>query len=321
MDTLGKFELRKIIELINVISRIWAYKILHNPKALYFPPTGAGNKLPFYRDAFLLVLSRFLFKKTIFHFQASGLKDLYYKLNYVEKLIFKWAYYEPDISIIMSKRGIDDPNFIKSKEIEVIPNAVREIIFESDQKNHRAIPNLLFVGLLCKSKGVEVLIDACLILERRGIDFKLNIVGKFESIRYEKYLNDLLKQHKLENRICFKGVMLGKEKHIIFSESDIFCFPTFFEHESFPLVIIEAMMYSLPIVTTDWRSIPEIITDNKNGIVRQIMSADAIAEAISLLITDKELGIRLGTNARKDFLEFYTLDDFLLKMDNLFENV
>lgn len=322
LDSMGKFKFSKIVEFGNVIYKIWKCKVKKKPNILYFPPTGGGSKLPFYRDALLLVCTRFLFKKTIFHFHASGLNELYSQLNIIEKFLFKIAYNKPSISIIMSSEGIKDPLFIFSQKIEIIPNGIPVVSNISHKENNIKITtNLLFVGLICESKGVTILLHACLILKKKNIDFKLNIVGKFESNDYESFLRDFVKSNKLEHNVSFTGVLTGKSKHQVFLDSDIFCFPTFFEHENFPLVILEAMMYGLTTVTTNWRSIPQIIKNNQNGIICPIKSPKSIAESILFLMLNQPFRIKLGNNAQKDFHENYTLDKFSSSMRLLFNSI
>ena len=85
--------------------------------------------------------------------------------------------------------------------------------------------------------------------------------------------------------------MKGIKDGTIYSHTDIFCFPTFYENEGMPLVILEAMMMELPIISTKWRGIPNVIDDNENGLLVPIKDSQKLSEAIERLIKSKELRI------------------------------
>lgn len=315
MHMLGKFKFSKIVELFRVIFSIWRHKISNNPTVLYFPPVGAGKKMPFYRDVIILIFTKFLFSSIIFHFHASGLHELYFKLNPIEKFLFRLAYNNPDLSIIMSERGRQDPLFIKSKKIEIIPNGIETVEINRRKKNeNKNLVYLLFVGLLCESKGLCTLLESCLILKDKGLKFKLNVLGQFESESFRESVFDFIYQNNLYGYIDFKGVLTGEAKYSEFENSDIFCFPSHFEHENFPLVLLEAMMFSLPIITTEWRGIPDIVKDSETGIICPVKSPIKVAEAINYLYENEELRFQLGREGRNIFLKHFTSNEFSKKM-------
>ena len=57
----------------------------------------------------------------------------------------------------------------------------------------------------------------------------------------------------LTHRICF-----GSGKNRVLREADLLCFPTYYAAEVIPTVIIDAMAYGLPVVSTEWRGVPEL---------------------------------------------------------------
>jgi glycosyltransferase involved in cell wall biosynthesis len=66
-------------------------------------------------------------------------------------------------------------------------------------------------------------------------------------------------------RYC--GFVAEADKKRLFVESDCFCFPTYYQAESFGIVLVEAMAFGLPIITTHWRTIPELLPAGYDGIV------------------------------------------------------
>lgn len=320
----GKFKTKKIIELIKIIFQIWYFRIYHNCEILYYPPTGGNNKVPLYRDFLVLISTRFLFKDIIFHFHASGLSDIYIRLNKIERYLFRKTYFYPTLSIIMTEKGLSDPKSIHSKQIKIIPNGLSDLVKKNNiemQKNINNPTSILFVGILKESKGVKILVEAVRTLAYMGINFQVNFIGEFESQDFKKEMDSFILDNRLNSFINFLGAKVGEEKESFFYESDIFCFPTFYECENFPNVLIEAMMYSLPIVTSNWRGISSIVKDKYNGYLCPIKTPQEIAEALAILLRDRNLRINMGKNGRYLYEQYYTSEIFAKNITDTFRDI
>ncbi len=73
--------------------------------------------------------------------------------------------------------------------------------------------------------------------------------------------------------------------------------------------LIEAMAFGLPIVTTRWRSLPEMLPPDYPGLVSAVQSPDEIAAALLKLAAEET-----GENLRENFLRRFTLEVHLEKM-------
>jgi exopolysaccharide biosynthesis WecB/TagA/CpsF family protein len=162
-------------------------------------------------------------------------------------------------------------------------------------------------------KGVDVLLEAARLLKQRGAQFLIRIVGEFASEEYRQQLVGQIEASELEERVDFCGPKVGEEKWELFNSADIFCFPSYYSAESFGNVLLEAMMFRLPVVSTHWRGIPDIVVDSETGFLVAIKDAEATAAKLAVLLTDKTLRERLGENGRTRYLENFTVAEYLQK--------
>ena len=108
--------------------------------------------------------------------------------------------------------------------------------------------------------------------------------------------------------VRYVGFVYGEAKNRALAETDCFCFPTYFYAESFGLVLVEAMAFGLPLITTRWRSIPELLPEDYPGFVN-IRSPAEIAEKIQALLT-----LDMADSLRQQFLEHFTFDRHLASL-------
>ena len=86
-------------------------------------------------------------------------------------------------------------------------------------------------------------------------------------------------------------------------------FPTWYPYEGCPMVILESMEYSIPVISTkDTGAIPEMISDGETGILVERNNPAEIAEAIFKLLADENLRISMGKKARERFKRDFTFD-------------
>lgn len=169
----------------------------------------------------------------------------------------------------------------------------------ADLQNAGENPGLfrvLYMAHCTRDKGVFDAIDgvalanARLLAESSHVRVHLTIAGGFLSAHEEQLFQTRLGQPDLllksgrpeetEQRCAtYAGFVSGDAKKRLFSESDCFCFPTYYYAEASPVVLVEALAYGLPVVTTRWRSIPDVVPQDFDTFV-DIKSPDQIATTL-----------------------------------------
>ena len=114
-------------------------------------------------------------------------------------------------------------------------------------------------------------------------------------------MRELIRRRGLQQDVECLGFVSEERKSEAFATADLFCFPTYYHAESFGAVIVEAMAFGLPVITTRWRSLPEILPPNYPGFVDP-KSPDQVAEALRRLAV-----MDLFEPLRERFLGRFTL--------------
>lgn len=319
MKDVGKFKLSKLYYLITIILKIYFLKIKHNVSILYYPPAGP-HKIPMYRDLIVLNTIRWMFKEVIFHFHAAGISEVHPHLCGLIKKLYEKAYFNPDLAIRLSLLNPEDGKGLLAKKEVVIPNGIPDEAKEylPIKRKPKHIPIILFVGALIESKGVGILIEAAKNLFRKELEFQIHFMGRFKTNGFQSKIEQYINSHKLNDRIKFLGVCTGKKKHQAFLSASMLCFPTFFESETFGLVLLEAMQFELPIIATKWRGIPDLVKDGENGLLIPIKDANALSDKIEYLIHEPKLRICLGKRGREIFQEKFTLINYTENIQSAF---
>ncbi len=315
IEEVGRFRAAKLLHLIGLIPRIVYARLASGATALYYPPAGP-NRVPVYRDMAVLILTRWLFQRTVFHMQASGVSELYPRLNAVERWFFRRAYWRPDLVIRLTDATAPDDECFRARRVAFIPNATPDIAAEAkEQSPHEGPVRLLYVGAVSESKGVRVLLSACELLRQRGLDFSLRLVGECRPAAFETEARNAIAQANLEGHVTLCGVKTGGAKVDEFASADIFCFPSHFECESFGCVVVEAMASRLPVVATRWRSVPRIVDHRQTGLLCPIKDPVAFADAIEHLAEQPSLRRTMGDAGRRKYEALYTAERYQASME------
>ena len=155
---------------------------------------------------------------------------------------------------------------------------------------------ILCIANYIARKGALYLIDAFARIPQN--EFTLHLVGRAdkESFYYQKILNRV-KQLGIEKIVVFHDGQEQENIKYLYSTSDIFVLPSL--KETFGIVLVEAMHYKLPIITTNISAMPDLVKDGENGLLVPPQNSEAIANALKTLMTEPELRKQMGERGYK----------------------
>ena len=172
------------------------------------------------------------------------------------------------------------------------------------------------LGRLYPEKYFDKMIEALPILRQRGIECEYVIGGIGNQ---EEFLNNLAKELGVEN--SFKILGWTSDKKAFFDSIDIFMLPSY--GETFGIVLLEAMMYNTPIITSNSWGPDEIIEEGVDGLKVPREDAKAmprlIADAVECLVKDEEFAKKLALKASEKFFAKYTCKKVGKKLSDIIE--
>lgn len=316
VSQIGSISFMKIFRMFYIAYKIVRTLISFKPDIVYFTLSPFGGA--FYRDVLFVCILKLFRVKIVFHLHGKGIKKNL--LVWWKKMLYMFVF-ENTTVIHLSPLLEEDIINIGYRDIHFIPNGIDSFKGKEAKFNRsNAVVQLIFLSNLTISKGLLVLLDACKILKDNGREFKLNIIGKEFDITFDE-LKLRIKNLKLSDNINLLGPKYNDEKYQYLYNSDIFVFPTYYPNECFPLVLLEAMQASLPIISTYEGAISEIVDDKRSGLLVKQNDVKDLADKLEILIEDIDLRLQMGRAGRQKYLERYTLEKFEDNIKEFFNNI
>ena len=166
--------------------------------------------------------------------------------------------------------------------------------------------HLLALGRFVGKKGYEYLLRACAMLAAEGFDFQLTLAGDGPRRRSLKRLCNRL---NLDGRVSFPGFVSYDQVPELFRRADVFVMPSVVhlsgDRDGIPLVLMEALVHRVPVVATQVSGIPELIENDRTGLLIPQKDQKAIADSIKTLCADRGHALELAETGRQKILDTF----------------
>ena len=175
--------------------------------------------------------------------------------------------------------------------------------------------HIVSVGRLTAEKGHQYLIEALHLLNTKfnRQDFTATILGD-GTLRTD--LEQLANRYHLSDRIQMPGFC--DDIFSMLSTAHLFVLPSL--HESSPNALIEAMGVGLPCIASDVGGVLDLIDHQENGLLIPPRASGALAEAINDLLTNQELAVYLGRNARRKIEEMFDSNRSIQQLEAVYQD-
>lgn len=311
---------------------------------LYYVP-GPVKTSALLRDWIVLGCLRLVYRRVVFHWHAVGLgawaeKESTAWTGKLARWLTSVTHGGVDVSIVLSTTQEADAGVFRPKAIKVVNNGIpnpcpgfdnvladrqsrlaeRLLKLKAGSTNDALKPviRVLFFGTCLEEKGVFDALEAV----RKAAhaipewDWELLIAGEFpHSTDHEKMLQYAQSAEAEGITVRVLGMVVGEEKRALFERADCFLFPTFYAAEGQPLVVVEALAWGLPIVSTRWRDIPAMLSPQCSGLAEPRDCDSLASQLLELLKRDVFL------EAREHYLNHYQVESFQANMVSCFEEL
>lgn len=318
----GKFGIGKVMHLASLILKSWWILFRNRPCYLYYPPA-SPNLVPVLRDIMYLFAVRPFSRGIILHYHAGGLPAYIDSLNPVLRFLAHRAYGRAQASIEIAKSGIDPGEAFSSRRKFRVSNGidVPDMLPSVESCNTDEPPSILYMAGLRETKGVMDIVHTAKELKARNINVIFDVAGPWQEEDTRQNFEDAIASAGVKDRIVMHGRVTGTEKWALYRDASLFFFPSYYESENFPLVLIEAMAFGLPVVATRWRGIPEMVVEGETGVLCDLRSPGQFADALGSIISDTDRHEVMSAAARERYALKYTRSAFLDGMRTAFEAV
>jgi len=263
------------------------------------------------RKFVFFLLAKLYRRKVIAHLHAC---DPDTTINGKDKWMYKFMFSHSAKVIVLSeewKQMVKD--FLDvSENVVVLYNPcpdVKSIPYEQHQNY------ILYAGTLSKRKGYNLLIEAFSRIADKYPSWNIKFAGNGE-IEEGRVL---IKELELTDRVAFLGWVSGSEKEALFQKAGCFCLPSY--AEGFPMGVLDAWAYGVPVITTPVGGIPDIAQEGRNILLFPAGDVNALSKALDSFLENKTLRMLLS---KESFLLSETIlnnKKICMELGNIYKSV
>lgn len=280
------------------------------------------NRNAFLKERLFIRVARLFGVPSVLYAHANGFVDFYNQSPPRLQRLIDDTVSKAAGAIVMGKNlRFNFERWLPAERIFVVGSGV-----EASQLPQRSVDagksfTVLFLGNLIREKGVFVLLDAVPKIVAAHPQVRFVFAGDWKSDVDRSEAERRIQVSGIQSQVSFAGVVWGERKWQLLVDADAFAFPTYYPLEAHPLVIVEAMEAGLPIVSTKWAAIPEMVEDGINGLLAEPRDATDLADKLLRVLGDASLRERMSRANRKRFEDFYTHGHYGNRMISVFETL
>jgi glycosyltransferase involved in cell wall biosynthesis len=260
----------------------------------------ASNRGMFLFGPIIVILGRLFGTPTVLRIFGGSFGDFYEHRRGLGQAIIRKLILSADVVLLQTRRAIGQLQKHATGRLEWFSTYIRtpatapgQVVGDRDDVTP-ACRQFVFLGHLWRVKGLETILDAAPHIPG---DCSIDIYGPLD-----EYTADEIRERGA-GRVRYCGFLTHAEVDRELWRYDCLVLPTFHSSEGYPSVIAEAFAHALPVITTDWLAIPEIV-DDSCGILIKPRDTQALVAAVTTLNRDTRRWLRLKEGARVRAAQF-----------------
>ena len=182
-----------------------------------------------------------------------------------------------------------EEGWLPAQRVFALPNFLPDSSFVETFTAKRFSGRCVFFGQIKREKGVFDIIEALGGRDGAACDFYGPVLDRDR--------DDFLASIARFRNLSYKGAVEPGGVSRVAAAYDVLLLPTYHDSEGYPAVVLEAYAAGIPVVATNWLSIPEIVEDGVRGILVPVKAPERIREAVKRLASDEHLYESMCRNA------------------------
>ena len=280
----------------------------------------AKNRLGVLRDAPLLLAARATRRTTVVHFHARGFDEFRRSQPpWMRRLIELCLQSERTHAIVLGERLRNEfEDLIPGQRVHVLANGVKDHRTDAHNGASRP-PTVLHLSTLWSTKGVFEVLESAVRLRESFPDIRYVLAGGWYSAAEGRRALRYIAENDLHDYVHMTGPVTGEQKNQLFANATVMVLPS--HSEGHPLVLLEAISASVPIIATRVGAIPEIVDDGREGFLVEPGDVETLTERIAEVIGDPALQAEMGRLARDRYERDFTAARFVDELGEIWYSV
>jgi glycosyltransferase involved in cell wall biosynthesis len=276
-----------------------------------------------------ILAARLCRTKSLLHMHGTDWDDFYTNAGPKMRACIRWGVRQPDRIAVLYPLWAEKIRELAPGTDPVVIRNLTPDVQRPPESEIRAIradlgvaPEdflVLMVGSVGRRKGCFEIIKAASIIAHTSDRIKFVLVGGEENPGEWDDLQDQTQFYQTGRSILFTGETPRDKISAYLAAADVFLLPSFVE--GMPISILEAMSAGLLVISTPVGAVPEMIEDEKTGLLISPGNPDEIASAVMRSALDGELRARLSSAARETFLGKYEFSRGIEEIRRIYESV
>lgn len=261
------------------------------------------------RSYFFFKVAKLWRKKTIVHLHCGD------QLPDIWSPMYEELFTKSDMALVLSvsiKRRVEE--YIGAgHNVQVLYNPCPEIesITPFDERKNE----ILFAGTLNSNKGYTDLISGFAKIATKHPDWKVIFAGNGE---VEK-ATTVARKLGVEKQCVFLGWVTGEQKNAAFLRASVLCLASY--AEGFPMAVLDAWAYGVPVVTTPVGGLKDVIIEGENGLLFRVGDIDEMSTKLDKMISDEDLRKKIATASLDMSYTMFNINTINKQLGELYEEL
>lgn len=298
-----------------LLTMLW----VERPAVTYLPIS--QSTIGFLRDSLLVLPARLFGAQVVLHLHGGNFKTWYdsrwfLMKAYVRMILRRVAY----VAVLGESFRPLFAGLVPESRIAVVPNGIHWPAVKKSPGifRERKWYAILHLSTLNRLKGAPDLLAALPLVLKVRQDVEFIFAGPWSHEEDRREAESYVARHGLDRHVVFTGPVASLEhKRSIYASADLFVFPGL-QQEGQPLVVLEAMASGLPVLFTDRGCLRDTVIEGECGLEVRRNDPRHLADRILGCLDHPEEIERMGRHARERFERFYTSEQFVRRLGELF---